>query len=166
MQEFTSNVAMSDQARNEKFDIFIDSLVSSSYYDRARNETFSQAGFNLILDRSPTKFLMNIYIPTFLLTIASFIGFLIPVELVPGRMALLVTIFLMLVNMSTTEQNRGPIVRFNQANLTRIFDISFIIISDTKLDCNGHLDVHLYDLCISGKARVCHATKSSIWRII
>ena len=46
------------------------------------------------------------------LTLASFIGFLIPVEMVPGRMALLVTIFLMLVNIRSTEKRTGPIVSY------------------------------------------------------
>ena len=50
------------------------------------------------------------YLPTGLLTMTSFIGFLIPADKVPGRMALLVTIFLMLVNISNTELNRGPVV--------------------------------------------------------
>ena len=53
---------------------------------------------------------MNTYLPTALLTFASFIGFLIPVDMVPGRMALLVTIFLMLVNIRSTEQRTGPVV--------------------------------------------------------
>ena len=111
MQEFNTTVVLSEKARNEKFDIYLDNMVESQFYDLDTNETFSQAGFNLILDRSPTKYFVNIFIPTSLLTIASFIGFLIPVEVVPGRMTLLVTIFLMLVNVSNTGQNRGPIVR-------------------------------------------------------
>ena len=53
---------------------------------------------------------MNTYLPTGLLTLASFIGFLIPVDMVPGRMALLVTIFLMLVNIRGTEERTGPVV--------------------------------------------------------
>ena len=53
---------------------------------------------------------MNTYLPTALLTIASFISFLIPVDVVPGRMALLVTIFLMLVNIRATERRMGPFV--------------------------------------------------------
>ena len=57
---------------------------------------------------------MNTYLPTFLLTMISFIGFLIPVDAVPGRMALLVTTFLMLVNISSTEKDRGPEVRQEQ----------------------------------------------------
>ena len=111
LQKYESTVGLSGEAHHEKFDLSLDNLISKSYFDVQKNETFSQTGFNLILNRNPTKFIMNIYIPTFLLTVASFIGFLIPVELVPGRMALLVTIFLMLVNMSSVEQNRGPIVK-------------------------------------------------------
>ena len=111
LQEFTPAVDISDNAYNEKFDVYIDSLVSNSYFDRARNETFSQAGFNLILDRNPTKFLANVYVPTILLTLSSFIGFLIPVGAEEGRrMALLVTIFLMLVTLSGTVQEKAPIV--------------------------------------------------------
>ena len=69
---------------------------------------FSVSGFVLDLERLPTPYLINIYFPSGLLTIISFIGFVIPVDIVPGRMALLVTIFLMLINTSSTERNRGP----------------------------------------------------------
>ena len=71
----------------------------------------SVSGLTIELKRSPDPFLTNTYFPTGLLTMISFIGFVIPVDIVPGRMALLVTIFLMLVNMSSTERNRGPKVR-------------------------------------------------------
>ena len=74
------------------------------------DEIYSLSGFTFTLDRCITPFFMNIYLPTSLLTIASFIGFLIPVDKVPGRMALLVTIFLMLVNISSTERSKGPVV--------------------------------------------------------
>ena len=75
------------------------------------NHGKSLIGFTVVLTRNPSPFFTNTYLPTGLLTIISFIGFLIPVDKVPGRMALLVTIFLMLVNISSTERNRGPIVR-------------------------------------------------------
>ena len=74
------------------------------------NETYSLSGFTIHLVRSPTPFLMNTLFPTGLLTSTSLIGFLVPVAMVPGRMALLVTIFLMLVNISNNERNRGPVV--------------------------------------------------------
>ena len=53
---------------------------------------------------------MNTLLPTLMLTVMSFISFLIPVEMVPGRMALIVTLFLMFVNIKSTEQSRGPLV--------------------------------------------------------
>ena len=102
---------LGSHAKHEKFDISLEKLNSGTFFNRDTNETFSTSGFTIILERSPARFFVNIYLPTFLLTIASFIGFLIPVDMVPGRMALLVTIFLMLVNVSSTEQNRGPVVR-------------------------------------------------------
>ena len=89
----------------------VEKLISYRYFSADTNETFSRSGFTLVLERSPTPFFMNIYLPTGLLTVSSFIGFLIPVEVVPGRMALLVTTFLMLINISSTERNRGPVVR-------------------------------------------------------
>ena len=85
-----------------------------------KKEEFSLAGFYVNMKRSPIPYYMNVYLPTGLLTITSLIGFLIPPDIVPGRMALLVTIFLMMVNISSTERNRGPRVGYiqYQINLT------------------------------------------------
>ena len=68
------------------------------------------AGFAVAIKRSPTPYYMNVYLPTALLTITSFMSFIIPADIVPGRLTLLVTIFLMLVNISTTERSKGPVV--------------------------------------------------------
>ena len=110
LQEFNTTARLGANAKHEKFDLSLEMSKSITLIDQDTNETYSLTGFTILMARSPTRFYINIYLPTFLLTIASFIGFLIPVEMVPGRMALLVTIFLMLVNFSNTEQNRGPIV--------------------------------------------------------
>ena len=110
LQEFITTVRLEPDAKHEKFDLSLEMSESTTLIDEDTNETYSYSGFTIIMERSATRFYITIYLPTFLLTIASFIGFLIPVEMVPGRMALLVTIFLMLVNISSTEQNRGPIV--------------------------------------------------------
>ena len=109
LQKFeTIASAHNEGLQNEKFDVMIEPLVYKILVTEA-NETFSLSGFELVMARSLTPFLMNVYIPTYLLTSASFIGFLIPVDMVPGRMALLVTIFLMLVNMSSSERSKGPV---------------------------------------------------------
>ena len=56
--------------------------------------SYSTAGFDLHLSRAFSPFAFNFYMPTGLLVIASWIGFVIPAEMVPGRMALLVTTLL------------------------------------------------------------------------
>ena len=93
------------------FDVEFMALTDTTYVTRT-SETFSMAGFDITMKRSPIPYYMNVYLPTGLLTITSLIGFLIPPDIVPGRMALLVTIFLMLVNISSTERNKGPRVRY------------------------------------------------------
>ena len=90
--------------------MLLEPLSSDKMFYLQANDTWSLSGFQVRLTRHPNPFLMNTYLPTALLTIASFISFLIPIDMVPGRMALLVTIFLMLVNISNTELNRGPVV--------------------------------------------------------
>ena len=75
-------------------------------------EVFSLAGFYVIMKRSPTPYYVNVYLPTTILTVCSFIGFLFPIDSEEGRRtAWLVTIFLMLVNIGSTERERGPAVR-------------------------------------------------------
>ncbi len=87
---------------------------------------YSVIGFEIDLRRRLQPFSMNVFLPTGILMFMSTIGFLIPADQVqpslqapvvllktfniqvPGRMALIVTIFLMLVNFSATERSRGP----------------------------------------------------------
>ena len=60
---------------------------------------FSVAGFNADLKRILMPFVIDVYLPSGLLIVISWIGFVIPADKIPGRMALLVTILLMLINL-------------------------------------------------------------------
>ena len=96
---------------NGNFDLHLLPLSKTWKFSKSGNDNYSISGFTAILKRSPNKVMMNTFLPTGLLTVTSFVGFLIPVDIVPGRTALLVTIFLMLVNIRGTEQRLGPQVR-------------------------------------------------------
>ena len=87
---------------------------NASDSDGAWHNVYSKTGFTVELRRSPLPFVWNTYMPTFCVTLASFLGFVIPADNVPGRMTLLVTIFLMLINLKSTERNMGPDVSFFQ----------------------------------------------------
>ena len=77
----------------------------------AIGKVYSVSGFEIRLERRFSAFFSSIYLPTIMLVGISFIGFFIPPQMVPGRMALLVTIFLMLVNITNSEKSAGPNVR-------------------------------------------------------
>jgi len=69
---------------------------------------YSIAGFEMTLVRNSAKYLYIYYLPSGLFVVVSWVSFLIPPEVVPGRMALLVTLFLVLINIFNTITNVSP----------------------------------------------------------
>jgi len=72
---------------------------------------FSLAGFEMVLTRHVTTYIITYYIPSGLCVIMSWISFLIPMDFIPGRMVLLVTILLVLVNILNTVTTNTPKVK-------------------------------------------------------
>ena len=68
------------------------------------------------MDRHYMKYLYEYYIPSGLFVIVSWISFLIPLEDVTGKMALLITLFLVLTNIFNTVITSSP----NTEGLTAI----------------------------------------------
>lgn len=69
---------------------------------------YSLAGFEMILRRHVSHYIINYYLPSGLFVVVSWISFLVPAEIIPGRMALLVTLFLVLVNIFNTVTTNTP----------------------------------------------------------
>ena len=107
-QEFSSIINNKYTINNtEKYDLSFEPVTAAKWNE----DSYSYCGFTVKLRRSPIPFFLNTYIPTSLLTMTSFIGFLIPVRREEGRrMALLITILLMQVTISGVERYRGPLV--------------------------------------------------------
>ena len=59
---------------------------------------------------------LQIYLPCILFVVVSWISFLIRPSVVPGRMALLVTLFLVLVNVFNNVRSMAPSTSSNQLN--------------------------------------------------
>ena len=59
---------------------------------------YAACGFQIRLVRKTMQFLVQVYLPSFMFVVVSWVSFLIKPEVVPGRMALLVTLFLVLIN--------------------------------------------------------------------
>ncbi len=67
---------------------------------------------------------MQTFLPTSLFVVASWISFLIPPEIVPGRMTLLVTMLLVEVNIFLTVSDEAP--RTPHLNAVAMWGISCI----------------------------------------
>ena len=62
------------------------------------------AAFNITLRRTLRPFVMKYYLPCIAIVISSQISFLIPISALPGRTALIATLFLALINLFTAQQ--------------------------------------------------------------
>ena len=69
---------------------------------------YSVTGFELTLRRKMAFYIITYYFPTGMFVIVSWISFLVPPESVPGRMTILVTVFLCLVNIFNSITNKIP----------------------------------------------------------
>merc|ERR1719273_2616676 len=69
---------------------------------------YSLSGFEMILHRYVSHYLITYYLPSGLFVIVSWISFVVPPDVIPGRMALLVTLFLVLVNIFNTVTTNTP----------------------------------------------------------
>ena len=92
-----------------------------------------------------------------LFVIVSWISFLIPMDVIPGRMALLVTLFLVLVNIFNTVTTNTPKVKQIHIKLT----ICHICFKGGGADCDRGMDACLYPLCLWCPDRVSYCLSSS-----
>ena len=68
----------------------------------------SVSGFNLVMSRKPSIFISTYFIPSGLMVVISWISFVVKMEVVPGRLGLLITLLLVMNNMSNTVSSTIP----------------------------------------------------------
>merc|ERR1719166_299427 len=81
---------------------------SDQFLDLGSLGNFSIAGFEMVLTRYVSTYIITYYLPSGLFVIVSWISFLIPMDVIPGRMGLLVTLFLVLVNIFNNVTTNTP----------------------------------------------------------
>ena len=69
---------------------------------------WATCGFNIDLIRNRAQILCQVYITTILLVIASWISFTVDPNCIPGRMGLLVTVLLVIINLFIGVRNSSP----------------------------------------------------------
>ena len=89
--------------------------------------TYAACGFQIQLIRMQMQYLIQVYLPSCMFVVVSWVSFLIKPEVVPGRMALLVTLFLVLINIFNSVRERAPISsRLNAVDLYLVICIFLV----------------------------------------
>jgi len=80
----------------------------NSVLDYGSLGNFSLAGFEMVLSRHVSTYIITYFFPSGLFVIVSWMSFLIPMDEIGGRMGLLVILFLLLVNIFNTVATHTP----------------------------------------------------------
>ncbi len=106
-----------------------------SFADLHQNETvihlesgkYAACGFRVLIDRKRHQMIYQIYLPCFLFVCVSWVSFVVRPEVVPGRMALLVTLILVLVNIFNTVRSTSPIPSGSTLNAIDFYLVTSIV---------------------------------------
>jgi len=107
--------------------IQIEELPSRFKTVRLPSGVYSAAGFQVKLQRKQMQFVVQVYLPSAMFVIVSWVSFLVKPEVVPGRMAMLVTLFLVLINIFNSVREQAPISSsLNAVDLYLVVCIFFV----------------------------------------
>ena len=101
----TSNIAFklvqqrNGSRGNQTFEISDLTAYASLAEDYKNIETKTSIGLDIVIERHVRPYMLKYYIPCIMIVLISQLGFLIPLDALPGRVALVVTQFLTLTNL-------------------------------------------------------------------
>merc|ERR1711971_288156 len=79
------------------------------------------------MGRKQMQFVVQVYLPSAMFVIVSWVSFMVKPEVVPGRMAMLVTLFLVLINIFNSVREQAPISsRLNAVDLYLVVCVFFV----------------------------------------
>ena len=125
--EFTYN---EKKQRNLQHSISIQSLPLEYRVLGDNEDRFSACGFYVSLKRKRTQIFFQVYLTSILFVIVSWASFLINPDIVPGRMGLLVTIFLVLINIFNGAKSSAPVsASLNAEDVYLVFCIGQVFLA-------------------------------------
>jgi len=114
--EDPTKIESENRQRNLQYDVSFHDLEDGKRTVQLTSGTYAACGFRVHLERKRHQLIFQIYLPCILFVVVSWISFLIRPSVVPGRMALLVTLFLVLVNVFNNVRSMAPSTSSNQLN--------------------------------------------------
>ena len=110
--------------------ITLKSLPDSHRRVTLRSGDYSVCGFSIHLTRKKKEPFVQIYMPSFMFVVASWISFIVKPDIVPGRMSMLVVILLVQLNLFNNSKDKAPAANnnINAVDLYLIFSM-FLVFS-------------------------------------
>ena len=94
--------------RSLQYSIEIDSLPETSREFKYESKRYAICGFKILLNRTRGQTFFQVYLTSIIFVVVSWVSFIIKPEVVPGRMALLVTTLLVLINIFNGVKANAP----------------------------------------------------------
>ena len=122
----TLRYAHNAKQRNLQYIVTLDDLPHD-YQVYIFNDTkrWASCGFTVKLERTKSQMIIQVYLTSISLVIISWISFIVEPSVVPGRMGMLMTVFLVLINILVGVKNSSP--TSNGLNSVDIFLVSCLV---------------------------------------
>ena len=99
-----------------------------TFFEENNDDGKQSVGFKVEMSRLISPFMMKYYIPCIAIVLVSEIGFLVPLSAIPGRVALLVTQFLTLINLFIFQLRESPSVSdLNELGRYLLVSLGFVV---------------------------------------
>ena len=96
------------QQRSLQYNINITDIPQNMTIMEVSNQTWATCGFKIDLMREKGQIFLQVYLTSSMLVALAWVSFIVPPDVVPGRMGLLVTVFLMLITIFVSVKRDAP----------------------------------------------------------
>ena len=119
-----------DRQRSLQYYLTVEPLPEEYRIFVYEEKRYAVCGVHLLLDRTREQIFFQVYLTSTMFVVVSWVSFIIKPEVVPGRMGVLVTIFLVLINIFNNVKGNAPVsTSLNAVDLYLIICIFIVFLA-------------------------------------
>ena len=126
-----------EKQQSLQYTVEILDLPAEYHTTKSHGVLWATCGFQMAFKRKQTQILCEVYLTSFLLVVVSWVSFIIHPSIVAGRIGLLVTVFLVLINIFIGAKRNAP----PSSGFLNALDIFLLV-------CVGHVFVAILEYAI------------------
>ena len=119
-----------DRQRSLQYYLKVEPLPEDYRIFVYEGKRYAVCGVHLVLDRTREQIFFQVYLTSTMFVVVSWVSFIIKPDVVPGRMGVLVTIFLVLINIFNNVKGNAPVsTSLNAVDLYLIICIFIVFLA-------------------------------------